>query len=68
MNKSFTVPVIAVFTKFDDFIVQVYDTNLDYQTNRKNAEKSLEELQIPLFRYKFPPRAGVRLEGMSNIF
>ncbi|KAG5729610.1 hypothetical protein E4T56_gene18836 [Termitomyces sp. T112] len=60
------VPVIAVFTKFDDFIVQVYDTNLDYKTNRKNAELLLEELQAPLFGYKFPPRGAVRLEEMHN--
>ncbi|KAG6879100.1 hypothetical protein C0992_005183 [Termitomyces sp. T32_za158] len=45
---------------------EVYDTNLDYQTNRKNAEMSLEELQAPLFHYKYPPRAGVRLEDMQK--
>ncbi|KAG6867841.1 hypothetical protein C0993_010365 [Termitomyces sp. T159_Od127] len=60
------VPVIAIFTKFDDFIIQVYDTTLDYQTNRNNAEMSLEELRAPLFRYKYPPKAWVRLEDMQQ--
>ncbi|KAG6862105.1 hypothetical protein C0995_005915 [Termitomyces sp. Mi166 len=67
-ERSSNVPIIAVFTKFDDFIVQVYDTNLDYETNRKNAETLLKELQVPLFGYRFPPagKAGVRLESMQD--
>ncbi|KAG6871990.1 hypothetical protein C0995_014089 [Termitomyces sp. Mi166 len=60
------VPVIAIFTKFDDFIAQVFDPNLDYETNRKNAQTKLEELQVPLFKYKYPPRAGVCLEDMHT--
>ncbi|KAG6914864.1 hypothetical protein DXG01_014858, partial [Tephrocybe rancida] len=50
-------PVIAVFTKFDDFINQVFDIDLDDDENRTAAETKLAELQAPLFKCKFPPRA-----------
>ncbi|KAG6904186.1 hypothetical protein DXG01_011992, partial [Tephrocybe rancida] len=57
-------PVIAVFMKFDDFISQVFDIDLDDDENRTAAETKLAELQAPLFKCKFPPRAGVCLEDM----
>ncbi|KAG6916778.1 hypothetical protein DXG01_005360 [Tephrocybe rancida] len=58
------VPVIAVFTKFDDFINQVFDQDLDDEENREAANTTLDELQAPLFRCKFPPRASVRMEDL----
>ncbi|KAG6880480.1 hypothetical protein C0993_006486, partial [Termitomyces sp. T159_Od127] len=63
-NNSFIVPVIAVFTKFDDLINYVYDTTLDEDDNRRVAQEKLDKLKAPLFNdYKFPPKAGVTLEG-----
>ncbi|KAG6906528.1 hypothetical protein DXG01_013461 [Tephrocybe rancida] len=64
-ERAGKAPVIAVFTKFDDFINQVFDIDLDDDENRTTAEKKLAELQAPLFKCKFPPRAGVCLEGAT---
>jgi hypothetical protein len=59
-----TVPVVAIFTKFDDLITQLYDEELDDQGNREVAENELEKkFQKPLDSFKFPPRAHVRMEG-----
>ncbi|KAF8811847.1 hypothetical protein BYT27DRAFT_7231608 [Phlegmacium glaucopus] len=44
-ERAGSVPVIAIFTKFDYLISQVYDTRLE------------EDENPPLFEYKFPPRA-----------
>ena len=58
-----SVPVIAIFTKFDDLITQVYDMDLADDENRKAADQVLEEdFRIPLFGYKNPPKASVCLE------
>ena len=56
--------MVAIFTKFDDLITQVYDEELDEQENRDVAEIVLEKkFQKPLDGFKFPPRAHVRMEG-----
>ncbi|KAF8811823.1 hypothetical protein BYT27DRAFT_7023705, partial [Phlegmacium glaucopus] len=57
-ERAGSVPVIAIFTKFDYLISQVYDTRLEEDENRKAADRVLKEtLRAPLFEYKFPPRA-----------
>jgi len=57
---------VAVFTKFDDLITQIYDKEIEDKKNREVAcavlKKKFEE---PLRGYKFPPRAYVRFECMS---
>ena len=59
-----TVPVIAIFTKFDDLITQVYDIDHDEDVNRKNAEEQVEKnFRKPLYGYAFPPLADVCFEG-----
>ncbi|KAG6905724.1 hypothetical protein DXG01_001127 [Tephrocybe rancida] len=63
-ERAGKAPVIAVFTKFDDFINQVFDIDLDDDENHIAAKTKLAELQAPLFKCKFPPRAGVYLEEM----
>ncbi|KAG6913486.1 hypothetical protein DXG01_006493, partial [Tephrocybe rancida] len=64
-ERAGKAPVIAVFTKFNDFINQVFDIDLDDDDeNRTAAGTKLAELQAPLFKCKFPPRAGVCLEDM----
>ncbi|KAI9433695.1 GTP-binding protein, partial [Lactarius indigo] len=63
-QRAGNIPVIAIFTKFDFLISQVYDIDLDDDKNRQEAERLLkDELRAPLFEYKFPPRADVCLEG-----
>ena len=60
----FTVPVIAIFTKFDDLMTQIYNIDLDDDVNRQNAEEQVEEkFRKPLYGYAFPPRADVCFEG-----
>ncbi|KAG6905604.1 hypothetical protein DXG01_001724 [Tephrocybe rancida] len=65
-ERAGNVPIIALFTKFDDFINQVFDLDLDDDENHTAAETKLVELQAPLFRCKFPPKAGVYLEDMHS--
>jgi hypothetical protein len=57
---------VAVFTKFDDMITQIYDEDKEDKENREVACAVLKEkFEEPLKGYKFPPRAYVRLECMS---
>ncbi|KAG6867802.1 hypothetical protein C0993_010870 [Termitomyces sp. T159_Od127] len=64
-ERAGNVPVIAIFTKFDDLINQVYDDSLDENDNRQIAQDKLDKLKAPLFNdYQFPPKAGVILQGM----
>jgi len=57
---------VAIFTKFDDLITQVYDMNEEDEKNREVARATLEKkFEKPLKGYKFPPRAYVRFECMS---
>jgi hypothetical protein len=66
------VPVIAIFTKFDDLMYQVCDMDdmdlddmdLDDNATRRIAEKEVEEkFRKPLNACTFPPRADVCFEG-----
>ena len=60
--------MVAIFTKFDDLITQVYDDELDEQKNHDVAEGVLEKkFREPLHGFKFPPRANVRMEGVYEI-
>jgi len=57
---------VAIFTKFDDLITQVYDRKREDKENREVACAILEEkFEKPLRGYNFPPRAYVRFECMS---
>jgi hypothetical protein len=57
---------VAIFTKFDDLITQVYDMDINYEENREVACDTLEKkFEKPLKGYKFPPRAYVRFECIS---
>jgi len=64
-DRILAVPVIAIFTKFDDLINQVYDMDLEEEENCEAALKALEnKFRKPLDGYNYPPRAYVRFEGM----
>lgn len=61
--------MVAVFTKFDDLLTQVFDFDLDDEENRQVGERALRDrFETPLSGYKFPPKAYVRVEGTSNVF
>jgi hypothetical protein len=62
----YEVPVIAIFTKFDDLITQVYDEDRSDEDNRTEAFQVLQErLRDPLFAptVSFPPKGDVCFEG-----
>jgi hypothetical protein len=62
------VPVIAIFTKFDDLIKQIYDGSLTMAQNRQVALGLLKaKFQAPLSKFNFPPKAYVRVEGVFNV-
>ena len=59
------VPVIAIFTKFDSLIAQIFARQMDLDELQKAAMDLLHDnLQVPLQNCKFPPRAYIHLEGM----
>ena len=59
--------MIAIFTKFDDVITQVFKRRSTEDENRQVALRLLEtRFEEPLRGYKFPPRAYLRLESMFN--
>ena len=58
------VPVIVIFTKFDDLMTLIYDIDEDDNVNRRNAEEEVERnFRKPLYGYAFPPCADVCFEG-----
>ena len=64
LDYHFPVPVIAIFTKFDDLITQIYDIYQDDDVNRRNAEEQVEKkFKKPLYKFPFPPSADVCFEG-----
>lgn len=64
-----SVPVVGIFTKFDDLITQVFNVDLEDEENRLAAERELQvKFREPLSGFKFPPKAYVCLEGMVTIF
>ena len=66
--QPYVVPVIAIFTKFDDLVKQIYDKNLEMSENRRVALEALDaKFQVPLSKFKFPPKAYLRLESVFNV-
>ncbi|GJJ11620.1 hypothetical protein Clacol_005856 [Clathrus columnatus] len=64
-ERPTNVPVIAIFTKFDDLMSQVYDPELGWQENRQIAEKTLENrFKQPISKFKFPPNVCLTMEDM----
>ena len=60
--------MIAIFTKFDDLVKQIYDKNLEMAENRRVALRALDaKFQVPLSKFKFPPKAYLRLESVFNL-
>ena len=59
---------MAIFTKFDDLLIQVYDMDKEHEDNIEVARATLEnKFEKPLKGYKFPPRAYVRFECMYRL-
>jgi hypothetical protein len=66
-DRTWNVPVVAIFMKFDDLITQVLDRKKDKNENTKNALDTLEKkFKQPLSGYKFCPRAYVHVEAIHR--
>ena len=61
--RSDAVPVIAVFTKFDDLVAQLYDRDRE-EESRANASKVVKEkFEMPLENSRDRRKAYVCFEG-----
>ena len=59
------VPVVAIFTKFDDLVAQVMDWNKTDEENNALAFKVLKErFEEPLQKMVAAPRSYISLNGM----
>ncbi|PPQ81509.1 hypothetical protein CVT26_010896 [Gymnopilus dilepis] len=66
-QRAGNVPVVAIFTKFDDLVSQVWDRDKDYDANENKARATLSErFEYPLRKCNFPPRAYLHLEALND--
>lgn len=57
------MPVIAVFTKFDDLITQLYDLDREEEIRADACKVVKEKFETPLKATKDGPKAYVCFEG-----
>ncbi|KAK7448792.1 hypothetical protein VKT23_013522 [Stygiomarasmius scandens] len=60
------VPVIAILTKFDDFIIQVAGKVKRHEREEKAMKELKEKFETPLNSFQFPPKAMLLLKGMQK--
>ncbi|KAK7448833.1 hypothetical protein VKT23_013562 [Stygiomarasmius scandens] len=60
------VPVIAILTKFDDFMIQVAGKLKRHEREGKALRELEEKFEIPLKGFQFPPKAMLHLKGMQK--
>ncbi|PPQ87387.1 hypothetical protein CVT25_008291 [Psilocybe cyanescens] len=66
-QRAGNAPVIAIFTKLDDLITQVFKRHLTGEQNRQSALNVLKDkFEEPLRGYKYPPKAYLHLENMQE--
>ena len=58
------MPVIAVFTKFDDLVVQLYDRDREEESRADASKVVKEKFEMPLENSRDRPKAYVRFEGV----
>ncbi|PPQ89285.1 hypothetical protein CVT25_000877, partial [Psilocybe cyanescens] len=65
-QRAGNAPVIAIFTKLDDLIIQVFKRGSSREQNRQSALNVLKDkFEEPLRGYKYPPKAYLHLEKMQ---
>ena len=58
------MPVVAVFTKFDDLVVQLYDRDREEEEIRTEASNVVtEKFEMPLKNSSNEPKAYICFEG-----
>ncbi|KXN81009.1 hypothetical protein AN958_06471 [Leucoagaricus sp. SymC.cos] len=65
-QRAGNVPVIAIFTKFDDLVVQVYDMDREEESRADALKVVKEKFETPLKRSEHGPRAYVRFEALDD--
>ncbi|TFK16810.1 hypothetical protein FA15DRAFT_711393 [Coprinopsis marcescibilis] len=66
-QRAGNIPVIAIFTKFDDLVTQIYDRDKDYDENEAMAKEVVEqEFRLPLTKFSYGPKAYVRFEALDD--
>ncbi|KAF8995580.1 hypothetical protein BDQ17DRAFT_1250522 [Cyathus striatus] len=66
-ERAGKIPVIAIITKFDDLMAQIYDEDLDEEENRHDAKKEVQNKFInPLHDYSYPPKAYTLMEDLHD--
>ena len=71
----FTVPLVAIFTKFDGLVTKEYgklddDFESDEERWKKaedNAENTFQQLYNRIMNTQYPPKAHVQLRGGSDL-
>ena len=61
--RTGVVPVIAVFTKFDDLVAQVYDRDGEEESRADASKVVKEKFEMPLENSRDRPKAYVCFEG-----
>ena len=62
------VPVIAILTKFDDFMIQVAGKVKRHEREGKALKELGEKFEIPLKGFQFPPKAMLHLKGILLMY
>ena len=58
------MPVIAVFTKFDDLVAQLYDRDREEESRADASKVVKEKFEMPLEKSRDRPKAYVCFEGV----
>ena len=56
--------MIAILTKFDDFIIQVAGKVKRHEREEKAMRELKEKFETPLNSFQFPPKAMLLLNGI----
>ena len=60
--------MIAIFTKFNNLVKQIYDENLEMAENCQAALGALDaEFQVLLRKFKFPSKTYLHLASAFNV-
>jgi len=65
-QRAGNVPVIAVFTKFDDLVAQVYDRDREEESRTDAFKVVKERFETPLEKSTDRPKAYVTFEALDD--
>ncbi len=72
-HATFTVPLVAVFTKFDGQIINEYvmlsdmENEANWDKAKENAESTFQTVYLhKVLKAEYPPKAYVRLQGEND--